>query len=44
MAKDMRQKHNEELGWMVCILIVLALGYLKVRYFWPWFVKWCMAQ
>lgn len=44
MANGMKQKHNKELGWMVSILIVLALGYLKVRYFWPWFVKWCMAQ
>ena len=44
MANGMKQKHNKELMWMAGILAVLLVTYLQVRYFWPWFVKWCMAQ
>lgn len=40
----MKTNHKEELYWLVAALVVLAIGYFQVRYFWPWFVKWCIAQ
>jgi len=40
----MKTNHNEKLFWLTAVLMVLAIGYLKVHYFWPWFVKWCLGQ
>jgi hypothetical protein len=40
----MKTNHNEELFWLAAVLVMLAIGYLKVHYFWPWFVRWCLGQ
>ena len=40
----MKTNHNEEIYWLVAMLVVLAITYVNVRYFWPWFVKWCVTQ
>ncbi|MBQ9645343.1 MAG: hypothetical protein IJV24_03160 [Prevotella sp.] len=39
-----RSKRNARLFFAFCLLLVIAANYFAIRYFWPWFVKWCVAQ
>lgn len=36
--------NKDKLMWAVALIIMAALAYIELRYFWPWYVKWCMAQ
>lgn len=40
----MTRKQKENLYWAGCLVTTLVIGYFAMRYFWPWFVKWCLAQ
>lgn len=40
----MTQKRKEQLYWLAALIFTMAVGYVSMRYFWPWWVKWCMVQ
>ena len=39
----MKTNHNEKLFWLAAVLVILAIDYLNVHYFWPWSIRWCLG-
>ena len=40
----MREIRKKQIFFWLCVAVVISWLYYDVKYLWPAFVKWCMAQ
>lgn len=40
----MKEVRKKQIYFWLCVLLIILLMYYNIKFFWPWFVKWCMGQ